>query len=144
MTTTTTPVPMPQSQQQQSETDRASQYLATSAPSSFTLPLRKDTSSSSSQLAIKIQLFPHSDRPTNHHHHSRENNYTAFSFIPVEKDLKVGDVVRIGRKVDRHHTGKSRRGDRSNNVATGEEEFEFALGSPPVSDVSASSKVSRR
>ncbi|TPX33825.1 hypothetical protein SmJEL517_g03348 [Synchytrium microbalum] len=49
---------------------------------------------------IRIQLFPH----TEHHrpnHLSRSDSDLHFSFSPIEKDLKPGTLIKIGRKVDR-------------------------------------------
>ncbi|TPX58780.1 hypothetical protein PhCBS80983_g02909 [Powellomyces hirtus] len=99
-------------------------------------------SSPSSQITVRIQLFPHSDRPAHiaaADAAGRHTAYTAFSFLPVEKDLYPGSIVRIGRKVDRHNTKVSRhatktksRRDRSHNVANGLEEMEFDAESPPI------------
>ncbi|KAJ3170111.1 hypothetical protein HDU87_008828 [Geranomyces variabilis] len=90
-------------------------------------------------LTVRIQLFPHSDRPAHLADGSRAaaNAYTAFSFTPVEKDLFPGSIVRIGRKVDRHSNGLSRaatrsRRDRSHNVASGAEDMEFDPDSPVI------------
>ncbi|KAI8817239.1 uncharacterized protein EV422DRAFT_509079 [Fimicolochytrium jonesii] len=103
---------------------------------------------SQSQLTVRVQLFPHSDRPhqpTGPFGRSLLHSYTAFSFSPVEKDLVPGSIVRIGRKVDRHSSSvgenslsqsltrqKTRRGDRAHNVANGVEEMEFAVDNPSV------------
>ncbi|KAI8589543.1 hypothetical protein BDZ88DRAFT_417896 [Geranomyces variabilis] len=95
--------------------------------------------SQSPTLTVRIQMFPHSDRPAHLADGSRAaaNAYTAFSFTPVEKDLFPGSIVRIGRKVDRHSNGLSRsatrsRRDRSHNVASGAEDMEFDPDSPVI------------
>ncbi|KAI9001999.1 hypothetical protein BC832DRAFT_561942 [Gaertneriomyces semiglobifer] len=60
-------------------------------------------------LTVRLQLFPHSDRPTHLPANAVDRNqYTAFSFTPVEKDLVPGSIVRIGRKVDSKHGGLGR------------------------------------
>ncbi|KAJ3002936.1 hypothetical protein HKX48_002022 [Thoreauomyces humboldtii] len=100
---------------------------------------------SSPHVTVRIQLFPHSDRPAHQaDSSSRHNAYTAFSFAPVERDLVPGSILRIGRKVDRHSSttvtrsgttqekSSRRGGDRSNNVASGTEDMEFDLACAPM------------
>ncbi|KAJ3027027.1 hypothetical protein HDV00_011462 [Rhizophlyctis rosea] len=104
-----------------------------SAPISFTNPrgTRPPQSSSpptnnqtlNSHTIIRLQLFPHAEQPHRSHYH-------GFSFPPVEKDLRPGTIVRIGRKVDKR-SDKDKDGDRhrsrrdkSNNVSEGAEEMD--------------------
>ncbi|KAI8824172.1 uncharacterized protein EV422DRAFT_564880 [Fimicolochytrium jonesii] len=92
-----------------------------------------------SHLQVRLQLFPHSDRPASQPAPAPgRNGYTSFTFSPVEKDLVPGSIVRIGRKVDRHNTvagnadSSRRRGERSANVANGVEEMEFNINDAPL------------
>ncbi|TPX36984.1 hypothetical protein SmJEL517_g00885 [Synchytrium microbalum] len=50
--------------------------------------------------SVRIQLFPHIEHHHGHHHHNH-SHAEHFVFSPIEKDLKIGTLIKIGRKVDR-------------------------------------------
>ncbi|KAJ3057270.1 hypothetical protein HK097_009929 [Rhizophlyctis rosea] len=93
------------------------QHTAASPPST-------SFANAQSHSIIRLQLFPHAEQPHRSHYH-------GFSFPPVEKDLRPGTLVRIGRKVDKRadkekdgERGHRSRRDKSNNVSEGAEEME--------------------
>ncbi|KAH6572823.1 hypothetical protein BASA50_001871 [Batrachochytrium salamandrivorans] len=51
--------------------------------------------------SIRLQLFPHSDIPL----HQQTSRNKPFLFNPVEHDIALGTVLRVGRKVDRNYGG---------------------------------------
>ncbi|TPX51255.1 hypothetical protein SeLEV6574_g00380 [Synchytrium endobioticum] len=69
-------------------------------------------------LTVRIQLFPHVEHHVHHRgHHTRDDSH--FMFTPVEMDLAVGSVMRIGRKVDRKREREARGGVAPELVASG-------------------------
>ncbi|KAJ1339670.1 hypothetical protein BSLG_005703 [Batrachochytrium salamandrivorans] len=55
------------------------------------------------QPFIRLQLFPHSDVPL----HQQTSRNKPFLFNPVEHDIVLGTVLRVGRKVDRSYNAAS-------------------------------------
>ena len=66
-------------------------------------------------LAVDYQLFPHSDIPLHRQQESR-----PFLFTPVEEKLDYGQVIHIGRKIDRNKDpfrGSTREDRAAHNVS---------------------------
>ncbi|KAJ3417204.1 hypothetical protein HDV05_006410 [Chytridiales sp. JEL 0842] len=83
---------------------------ASSASSSSSSSL---TSTTTSDLVYRIQIFPH--RETGPGFNSSQ--VVGFNFPPIEKHIKVGTVIRIGRKVDRGHKDKKKDKEASSSAA---------------------------
>lgn len=99
----------------------------------------KDTEEDT-QMAIKLQLFPHSDV---HIHNPPQYRLKHFTFNPVEVELKTGFVLKIGRKVDRGDVATRQRPttrqDRAANnvsIATDAQQAGFVSGQSDTPTVS--------
>jgi hypothetical protein len=66
-------------------------------------------------IAVEVQLFPHSEVPLH-----RQDQIRPFLFTPVEKKVKYGNIVHIGRKIDRSkdpNRGTTREDRAAHNVS---------------------------
>ncbi|KAJ2996941.1 hypothetical protein HDV02_006033 [Globomyces sp. JEL0801] len=88
------------------ETDEFTPEVALNSPEQ--LPLTESVS-------LDIQLFPHSEVPLH-----RQDQNRPFLFTPVEKRVTLGNIVQIGRKIDRSkdvYRGSTREDRAAQNVS---------------------------
>jgi hypothetical protein len=66
-------------------------------------------------ISCEVQLFPHSEVPL-----FRQEQLRPFLFTPVEKKIRYGSLIHIGRKIDRSrdpHRGTTREDRAAHNVS---------------------------
>ncbi|KAJ3276350.1 hypothetical protein HDV01_004973 [Terramyces sp. JEL0728] len=80
------------------------------------MSLEQNNAGDTQTITLDIQLFPHSETPLH-----RQDQNRPFLFTPVEKKVVYGNIVQIGRKIDRSkdtHRGTTREDRAAQNVST--------------------------
>jgi hypothetical protein len=113
----TTPSFIHHHQQQQHQQQQLSSSVPSSTSYAMSMSMAQSASASSSSatasntVVYRIQILPHKETGFN------STQIAGFNFTPIEKNIRPGTVIRIGRKVDKGNKDKKK--DKDAPVAIG-------------------------